>query len=139
MTQLFVFSKSGDSVYCFYFQFECLIKKNQQIWNCFYQLQKLFTFEWTNFLICIKFNFWFKISWIYLIYKNSVSATVFSYLYILTPLCQVNFQNKSNSICICKNIFACLFSVYNIRLSCHEQVCLMKLCFKRYFSHLWAM
>ena len=37
-----------------------------------------------------------------------------------------------------KNIFAFLFSAHNtISLSCHEQVCLMRLCFERYFSHLW--
>ena len=35
-----------------------------------------------------------------------------------------------------KNIFACLFSVHNtISLSSHEQVCLISLCFDRYFSH----
>ena len=35
-----------------------------------------------------------------------------------------------------KNIFACLFSVHNtISLSRHEQVCLMRLRFERYFSH----
>ena len=34
-----------------------------------------------------------------------------------------------------KNIFTCLFSVRNvISLSNHEQVCLMRLCFERYFS-----
>ena len=39
-----------------------------------------------------------------------------------------------------KNIFACLFSVHNtIILSRHEQVCLMRLRFERYFSHHWAM
>ena len=37
---------------------------------------------------------------------------------------------------ILKNIFAYLFSVHNaISLSCHEQVCLMRLRFERYFSH----
>ena len=36
---------------------------------------------------------------------------------------------------ICKNIFACLFSIHNIiGLSCPEQVCLMRLRLKRYFS-----
>ena len=35
-----------------------------------------------------------------------------------------------------KDIFACLFSIYNtISLSCHEQVCLSGLRFERYFSH----
>ena len=35
-----------------------------------------------------------------------------------------------------KNIFACLFSVHNtISLSRHEQVCLMRLRFERYFSN----
>ena len=39
-----------------------------------------------------------------------------------------------------KNIFACLFSVHNrIILSRHEQVCLMRLRFERYFSHHRAM
>ena len=39
-----------------------------------------------------------------------------------------------------KNIFACLFSVRNtISLSRHEQVCLMRLRFERYFSHHRAM
>ena len=41
----------------------------------------------------------------------------------------------SNNV-IRKNIFACLFSVHNtIILSRHEQVCLMRLRFERYFSH----
>ena len=34
-----------------------------------------------------------------------------------------------------KDIFACLFSIHNISLSCHEQVCLSGLRFERYFSH----
>ena len=35
-----------------------------------------------------------------------------------------------------KNIFACLFSVHNtICLSRQEQVCLIRLAFKRYFSN----
>ena len=35
-----------------------------------------------------------------------------------------------------KNIFTCLFSVHKtISLSRHEQVCLMRLRFERYFSH----
>ena len=39
-----------------------------------------------------------------------------------------------------KNIFACLCSVHNtISLSCHEQKCLMRLHFERYFSHHWTM
>ena len=33
-----------------------------------------------------------------------------------------------------KDIFACLFSIHNISLSCHEQVCLSGLRFERYFS-----
>ena len=41
---------------------------------------------------------------------------------------------------ILKNIFACLFSVHNtISLSRHEQVCLMRLRFERYFSHQRVM
>ena len=40
------------------------------------------------------------------------------------------------SLFVRKNIFACLFSVHNtISLSRHEQVCLMRLRFERYFSH----
>ena len=39
-----------------------------------------------------------------------------------------------------KNIFACLFSIHNtISLSCHDQVCLSKLRFERYFSHHQGM
>ena len=35
-----------------------------------------------------------------------------------------------------ENIFACLFSVHNrISLSCHEQVCVIRMRFERYFSH----
>ena len=38
-----------------------------------------------------------------------------------------------------ENIFGCLFSVHNtIGLSRHEQVCLIRLRFERYFSHHWA-
>ena len=34
----------------------------------------------------------------------------------------------------------CLFSFHNITSSArHEQVCLMRLRFERYFSHHWAM
>ena len=37
---------------------------------------------------------------------------------------------------ICKNMFACLFTVHNtISLSRHEQVCLTSLRFEKYFSH----
>ena len=39
-----------------------------------------------------------------------------------------------------KNVFACLFSLHNtISLSRHEQVCLMRLRFERYFFHHRAM
>ena len=45
-------------------------------------------------------------------------------------------KNPKGIIDIRKNISACLFSVHNtISLSCHEQVCLMRLRFERYFSH----
>ena len=51
-------------------------------------------------------------------------------------------QNGPSKICgrqplnMRKNIFACLFSVYNtISLSRHEQVCLIKLRFEIYFSY----
>ena len=38
-----------------------------------------------------------------------------------------------------KNIFACLFSGHNtISLTLHEQVCLIRIRFERYFSHHWA-
>ena len=41
-----------------------------------------------------------------------------------------------NKIPIRKNIFTCLFSVHDtISLSSHEQVCLIRLRFERYFSH----
>ena len=41
---------------------------------------------------------------------------------------------------ICKNIFASLLSVHDlINLLGHEQVCLMRLRFKRYFSQHWTM
>ena len=44
--------------------------------------------------------------------------------------------SQNCSFAIRKNIFACLFSVRNtISLSRHEQVCLMRLRFERYFSH----
>ena len=44
--------------------------------------------------------------------------------------------DKDNKLDIHKDIFACLFSIHKIiRLSCHEQVCLSGLHFKRYFSH----
>ena len=49
------------------------------------------------------------------------------------------YHSRSNKD-IRKNIFACLFSVHNtISLSRHEQVCLMRLRFERYFSHHRAM
>ena len=35
---------------------------------------------------------------------------------------------------VCKNIFTCIYSVYNISLSHHEQVYLMGLRFKRYLE-----
>ena len=45
-------------------------------------------------------------------------------------------NNLNNKNPISKNIFACLFSVHNtISSSRHEQVCLMRLRFERYFSH----
>ena len=59
----------------------------------------------------------------------------------------INFSKASKQICLGlhyngdnsylrKNIFACLFSVYNrISLLRHEQVHLMRLSFDRYFSH----
>ena len=47
-----------------------------------------------------------------------------------------NLRNFQSLYSIRKNIFACLFSVHNtISLSRHEQVCLMRLRFERYFSH----
>ena len=47
-----------------------------------------------------------------------------------------NSSNLKSKVDIRKNIFACLFSVHNtISLSCHEQVCLIRLSIERYFSH----
>ena len=47
-----------------------------------------------------------------------------------------NSSNLKSKVDIRKNISACLFSVHNaISLSCHEQVCLIRLPFERYFSH----
>ena len=46
------------------------------------------------------------------------------------------YKNIFAKGCAPKNSFACLFSVRNtISLSRHEQVCLMRLRFERYFSH----
>ena len=56
-----------------------------------------------------------------------------------------NFRNTCHEIyeldpVIRKNIFTCLFSVHNtISLSRHEQVCLMRLRFERYFSHIGVL
>ena len=48
----------------------------------------------------------------------------------------INISITNSKSFIRKNIFACLFSVHNtISLSRHEQVCLMRLRFERYFSH----
>ena len=45
-------------------------------------------------------------------------------------------KQVENKQYIHENIFACLFSVHNrIGLSPHEQVCLIRLRFERYFSH----
>ena len=50
-------------------------------------------------------------------------------------LFKVSF-NIINSFALRKNICTCLFSVHNtVSLSRHEQVCLIKLRFERYFSH----
>ena len=55
-------------------------------------------------------------------------------------LCCIYNPHKKYISDIRKNIFACLFSVHNtISLSRHEQVCLMRLRFERYFSHHRAM
>ena len=57
----------------------------------------------------------------------------------------VSDQYKTQEMCyevadIRKNIFAALFSVHEtIRLSRHEQVCLIRLHFKRCFSHHRAL
>ena len=46
------------------------------------------------------------------------------------------YLTRKKMIYIRKNIFTCLFSVHNaISLSRHEQVCLIRLRFERYFSH----
>ena len=50
---------------------------------------------------------------------------------IFRTKCDFNEKNVMH-----KNSFACLFSVHStISLSRHEQVCLMRLRFERYFSH----
>ena len=56
-------------------------------------------------------------------------------------LCQYLLSEDNHSLFdIHENIFACLFSVYNIiSLSRHEQVCLMRLHFERYFSRHGAI
>ena len=52
---------------------------------------------------------------------------------IRTSKCSGSCNNIND---IRKNIFASLFSVHNTTsLSRHEQVCLMRLRFERYFSH----
>ena len=53
----------------------------------------------------------------------------------MTKSCQICNECKP-----CKNIFACLFNVHDkISLSGHQQVCLIRLRFERYFSHHQAM
>ena len=48
----------------------------------------------------------------------------------------VTKKHFNKNLIIRKNIFACLFGVHNtISLSRHEQVCLIRLRFERYFSH----
>ena len=50
-----------------------------------------------------------------------------------------NHTLKKNCNVSRKNILACLFSVHEISLSQHGQVCLMKLSSERYFFHNGAM
>ena len=67
------------------------------------------------------------------------TMAIFRWVYI--SVSENNFYYfLKEAIIIRKNIFACLFSVhYTISLSRHEQVCLMRLRFERYFSHHRAM
>ena len=58
-----------------------------------------------------------------------ISVGPFSYLYYFNLVSTIWLTSKS--------IFACLFSVNNkVSLSRHEQVCLMRLHFERFLSHL---
>ena len=53
-----------------------------------------------------------------------------------TKNCDIFLRKLSVLVFMHKNIFACLFNVLNtIRLSRHEQVCLIRPRFKRYCSH----
>ena len=56
---------------------------------------------------------------------------------VQTEPCLSEFLTSYDSKILYVKIFSlCLFSVHNtISLSRHEQVCLMRLCFERYFSH----
>ena len=58
---------------------------------------------------------------------------------IKTDVIRNKFQFMYILVVVPKNIFACLLSVHNtISLSRHEQVCLSRLRFERYFSHYRA-
>ena len=60
---------------------------------------------------------------------KGIAKIIEKYKYNLTKRKRISYD-------IHKDIFACLFSIHNtISLSCHEQVCLSGLRFKRYFSH----
>ena len=64
---------------------------------------------------------------------NSVLSFIDSFQFLSSSLDSI-VKNVGEGVR--KNIFACLFSVLNtINLSRHEQVCLIRLCFERYFSH----
>ena len=72
------------------------------------------------------------------IYQNEVNRFCFQHDMVYGHFKDLTRRTASNKILRDKrkNIFACLFSVHNtISLSRHEQVCLMRLRFERYFSH----
>ena len=70
------------------------------------------------------------------IYTNNSSKELINEIKKLVKNLYKNKQITKQVYNIRKNIFACLFSVHNtISLSRHEQVCIMRLRFERYFSH----
>ena len=75
---------------------------------------------------------------IYNINRNRMNSKNLALLFFLAVLKQKpkDCLHCKAEINIRKNIFACLFIVYNtISLSRHEQACLMRLSFEIYFSH----
>ena len=71
------------------------------------------------------------------LYSNHLSiTTMFLWsCYVMYSLFKVAVVYRLDCNGLRKNIFACLFSVHNaVSLLRHEQVCLTRLCFERYFS-----